>query len=61
MTSATPRLRVENACQQLGRDEFIKPCVAVLAGGDEEPDFIVRIGGAPALHLLTAGIPEDQS
>ena len=33
----------------------------MLAGGDEEPDFIAAIGGAPALHLLGAGTPEDQS
>jgi hypothetical protein len=46
---------------QLGRDEFIRRCVALLAGGDEEPDFIATIGGAPALHLLGAGIPEGQS
>jgi hypothetical protein len=51
---------VGNACQQLGRGDFIKRCVAVLADGDEEPDFIATIGGAPALHLLGAGIPEDQ-
>lgn len=32
-----------------------------MEGGDEEPDFIATIGGAPALRLLGAGIPEDQS
>ena len=61
MTSASPRLRVEGACQQFGRDEFISRCVATLAGGEEEPDFLVTIGGAPALHLLSQGIPKDQS
>jgi hypothetical protein len=60
MTSASPRLRVEAACQQLGRDDFISRCVAMLAGGEEEPDFLVAIGGAPALYLLSQGIPRDQ-
>ena len=60
MTSASPRLRVEAACQQLGRDEFISRCVALLAGGDEEPAFVVAIGGSPALRLLSQGVPKAQ-
>ena len=32
----------------------------MLAGGEEEPDFLVTIGGTPALHLLSQGIPNDQ-
>lgn len=60
MTSASPRLRVEGACRLLGRDEFIRRCAAVLAHGDEEPEFLATIGGAPALHLLSQGIPNDQ-
>ena len=61
MTSASPRLRVETACLRLGRDEFISRCVAMLAGGEEESDFIVTVGGAPALHLLGAANPEGQA
>ena len=32
----------------------------MLAGGEEESDFIASIGGAPALRLLGRGTPEDQ-
>ena len=60
ITSAAPRRRVAAACRQLGRDAFIRRCAAVLAGGEEEPEFVAAIGGAPALHLLSRGIPGDQ-
>jgi hypothetical protein len=60
MTTAPPRLRVEAACQQVGRGEFISRCGAILAGAEGDPDFVVTIGGAPALHLLSRGLPADQ-
>ena len=57
----TPRLRIEAACQRLGRDALIERCLALLAGGDESADFLMALGGTPAMHLLADGIPKDQA
>ena len=61
VTAATPRLRIENACRALGRAEVIRRCVALLDGGDADPECIVALGGAPAIRLLGDDIPDDQS
>jgi hypothetical protein len=58
--SATPRLRVEAACEQLGRAPFRERCRNLLAGGTDDPGFIETLGGVPAMHLLNAGIPPGQ-
>lgn len=61
MVTVTPRLRVEAACSRLGRAEFIGRSRRLLAGGAEEPDFIVVLGGQPAVRLLGQGLPEHQA
>ena len=61
MTSkATPRLRIEQACQTLGRPEVTRRCLGLLKGGAVDPQFLLTLGGAPARHLLDAGIPPGQ-
>lgn len=57
---ATPRVRIEAACQQMGREALIGRCLALLAGGIEAADFLMILGGSPAMHLLAEGVPEDQ-
>jgi hypothetical protein len=61
IASATPRLRVEHACRRWGRDEVVRRCLALLAGEDDEPEFIAMLGGPPALQLLSAGVPQTQA
>jgi hypothetical protein len=61
VTSPTPRLRVESACELLGRDVVIDRCVEVLGGGKVDSEFLVVLGGVPARQLLAAGVPEDQA
>lgn len=56
----TPQLRVQRAVDQLGRDEVIARCAALLAGAVDDVDFIVRLGGKPALQLLSSGVPIGQ-
>ena len=57
---ATPRVRIEAACQRLGRDEVIRRCAALLCGAEDDVEFIVALGGAPAHRLLASGIPRGQ-
>jgi hypothetical protein len=57
---ATPRLRIEQACEGLGRSEVIRRCLALLAGGTADPQFILTLGGHPARRLLDDGIPLAQ-
>lgn len=61
VTVATPRLRVESACQRLGRAEVIERCVALLDGGEADPEFVLSLGGAPAMRLLGDGTPDNQA
>lgn len=59
-SSATPRLRIERACQVLGRAEVVRRCLGLLTGGSVDPQFLLVLGGTPARHLLDAGIPPGQ-
>ena len=59
-TSPTPRLRIEQACQALGRRQVIRRCLDLLAGGTETAQFIVTLGGTPARLLLDDGVPPGQ-
>ena len=61
MASATPRLRVEGACQELGRGEVVQRCLHLLAGGSADPDFLITLGGPAAMHLLNDGVPDQQA
>ena len=61
MAHATPRLRIEAACDRLGRDAVIERCLSLLAGGEEAPDFVVMLGGAPATRLLAEGVRPAQA
>ncbi len=56
----TPKLRIEIACKRLGRDEVVARCGALLCGADDDIDFIVMLGGAPAHQLLASGVPVGQ-
>ena len=56
---ASPRVRVEAACQRLGRAAFVERCTRLLAGGDESPDFISILGGEHAQSARGAH-PEHQ-
>jgi hypothetical protein len=57
---ATPRLRIEQACERLGRSEVVRRCVRLLAGGPADRQFVVTLGGAHALQLLDGGVPPGQ-
>jgi hypothetical protein len=57
---ATPRMRVSAACQLLGTNAVIERCLDLLAGGEESPDFLIALGGAPARRLLADGLPSGQ-
>ena len=59
--SATPRLRIEGACQRLGTKTVVERCLSLLAGGEEAPDFLVTLGGTPATHLIAEGLPPGQA
>ena len=61
MAAATPRLRIETACETLGHAEVIRRCVGLIEGRDVDPEFLVILGGAPARNLLADCLPEDQS
>lgn len=61
MASATPRLRVEAACQELGGTEVVERCLHLLAGGCADPDFLITLGGPAAMHLLDHGAPDQQA
>ena len=56
----TPRARIEQACARLGKSAVVGRCLALLAGGDEESDFIATLGGPHAVRLLDDGIPSGQ-
>lgn len=58
---ATPRDRIEQACQGLGTTVVIARCLELLAGGDEDPAFVVTLGGPHAIRLLDRGLPADQA
>lgn len=58
---ATPRLRIELACDRLGRTEVIERCLRLLEDELDEPDFVVTLGGGPAARLLADGVPSDQA
>lgn len=58
---ATPRLRVEQACAEFGRAEVVRRCLALLAGDEAGPQFIVTLGGSAARQLLSDGIPSAQA
>jgi hypothetical protein len=57
---ATPRLRIEHACRRLGQSEVVSRCLELLAGGTEDPDFIMTLGGPHAARLLDDGLPPGQ-
>lgn len=57
---ATPQVRIEKACRELGRSEVVGRCSRLLAGGVGDPEFIVVLGGTHALRLLDNGIPDGQ-
>ena len=57
---ATPRLRIELACERLGADEVVSRCLLLLEGELDDPDFIVTLGGGPATLLLAGGVPRGQ-
>lgn len=61
MTTPTPRVRIESACEALGRGTVIGMCIELLRGGDIDPDFLITIGGAPARRLLAHGWPQTQA
>lgn len=49
MTSAArPQLRIEQACDRIGRSQLIQRCLGLLAGGADSPDFIAILGGTHA-------------
>lgn len=53
----TPQFRIEMACERFGRAEVIRRCLALLAGGSDDPRFIVMLGGPHAMDLIGAGTP----
>ena len=57
---ATPRLRIDSACERIGKDVVIDRCLSLLAGGEESPEFLILIGGTPATRLLADGVPPGQ-
>lgn len=57
----TPRIRVENACLRLGRSEVVRRCRTLLAGGSEDADFIITLGGPAAVRYLNDGQPGHQA
>jgi len=57
----SPRLRIQRACHQLGQPEVVRRCLNLLAGGPDDGDFIVTLGGAPAVRLLADGFPPGQA
>lgn len=56
----SPQLRIELACERLGRSEVVRRCVGLLAGDAEDPGFIVTLGGAHAHQLLNDAMPPGQ-
>lgn len=55
--TATPKVRIEQACRRMGREQVINRCSDLLAGGTESPQFIVILGGPAAVRLLEDGLP----
>lgn len=53
-------MRIEAACQRLGRDEVIRRCAGLLSGAEDDVDVIVALGGAPAHRLFGSGFPRGQ-
>jgi hypothetical protein len=51
---------MDAACRRLGQREVVRRCEALLVGGDASPDFVIVLGGAPAIRLLGDGLPADQ-
>ncbi|HZQ84288.1 MAG TPA: HEAT repeat domain-containing protein [Acidimicrobiales bacterium] len=39
---------------------MVRRCLGLLAGGSEDPQFILTLGGEPALRLLDEGMPAGQ-
>lgn len=48
-------MRIELACERLGRAEVIRRCLNLLAGGSDTPEFVLTLGGGPARRLLLDG------
>lgn len=57
----SPKLRIEAACERVGRDEVVRRCVALLTGEDRDVDWIVTLGGVPARRLLATALPPEQA
>lgn len=58
--TATPRLRIESACNRLGTDEVIRRCESLFTHGASDPDFLLILGGAPARRFLGDAVSSDQ-
>lgn len=52
LAATTPRERLTAACRQRGEREVVAGCVAALGGRRVPDDFLLLIGGAPALPVL---------
>lgn len=52
LAETTPRQRVTSACRQRGEADVVADCVAALEGRVVGEDFLLVIGGAPALAVL---------
>lgn len=49
----TPRESVEQECAGRGKGEVVAGCVALLGGGDVDPELILALGGPPARWVVT--------
>lgn len=48
----SPRQRILDECERRGSDAVVRGCVDLLNGRVVDDEFIVALGGAPAVHVL---------
>ena len=56
----TPQLRINRACERLGRGEVVRRCLDLLVGRDEDLELLITLGGSHAQQLIANGTPETQ-
>lgn len=59
--AATPQVRINSACERLGRAEVVRRCLDLLAGRNEDPELLVVLGGPHAEQLIANEIPDAQA